>query len=102
MEIIEIILGIFTIVLTFISYYYAVKNNLQKAAGDAVNSAERNELEGKEKMAIAVEQIYDIVPTVLKPLFTREMIEKIVQEVFDKMQAFAKKQAEKGGGRFAS
>lgn len=97
MKILEIVLGALTVVLIFINYYFSVKSSLQKSAGDAINNAENCDLAGKEKMKVAVSQISKLVPTVLKPFFTDEVIETIVQGAFDKMQEFAKKQVEKDG-----
>ena len=95
MKILEIVLGALTVILIFISYYLSVKSSLQKIAGDAINNAETYDLDGKEKMKVAVSQISQLVPTVLKPFFKDEIIETIVQCAFDKMQEFAKKQVEK-------
>lgn len=92
MNIIEIILGILSILLVFLSYYISVRKTLQEKVGDAINEAEKTDLIGEEKMAYAVEQIYQLVPTMFKPILTKPAIEGIVQQLFDKMQDFAKKQ----------
>jgi hypothetical protein len=92
MNIVEIILGIFSVLLVFLSYYISVRQTLQEKVGDAINEAEKTDLIGEEKMAYAVEQIYQLVPTMFKPILTKPVIEGIVQQLFDKMQDFAKKQ----------
>jgi hypothetical protein len=92
MNIFEIILGIFSVLLVFLSYYISVRQTLQEKVGDAINEAEKTDLIGEEKMAYAVEQIYQLVPTMFKPILTKPVIEGIVQQLFDKMQDFAKKQ----------
>lgn len=97
MNVVNVILGITAVMLTLVNYYYSVKSRLQRNAGDAINEAELSEFDGEDKMKIAVFQIKQLVPDLFKPLFTDEVIEKIVQEVFDKMQDFAKKQVNKVG-----
>jgi hypothetical protein len=92
MNIVEIILSIFSVLLVFLSYYISVRQTLQEKVGDAINEAEKTDLIGEEKMAYAVEQIYQLVPTMFKPILTKPVIEGIVQQLFDKMQDFAKKQ----------
>ena len=97
MKTLQIVLSALTVILIFINYYFSVKSSLQKSAGDAINNAENCDLDGKEKMKVAVSQISKLVPTVLKPFFTDEVIETILQGVFDKMQEFAKKKVNKDG-----
>lgn len=94
----EIFLSILSIFITFFGYYLLVRSELQKNAGDAINFAEKTSLKGQEKMNVAVAQIYELVPIAFKPIFTTELIKKIVQEAFDKMQEFAKKQVNNGSG----
>lgn len=92
---INVALSIIAIVVTFFSYYLAVKNKIEEAAKDAINAAEDLELIGQEKMQIAVEQVYNVIPSMMTPVFPKAFIEQIVQEVFDKMTEFAEKQVEK-------
>lgn len=92
---INIVLGILAVIVTFMSYYFAIKSKIEKAAGNTINFVEDVDAIGEEKMKIAVEQIYSIVPAVVKPIFNRTFIEQITQEVFDKMAEFAKKQVNK-------
>lgn len=90
--VLEIVLGVVAIAVTFLSYYLSIKNTIRKHIGDAINSAEETDKIGAEKMAIAVEQVYSLVPPILKSVFTKEVLSGLIQEVFDKMQEFAQKQ----------
>lgn len=92
---INIALGVLAIGVTLFSYYLAIKNKIEEAAKDAINIAEDCDKIGKEKMEIAVEQVYAVIPAIVKPVFPKDFIEQIIQEVFDKMTEFAEKQVAK-------
>ena len=92
---INIALGVLAIGVTLFSYYLAIKNKIEEAAKDAINAAEDFDKIGAEKMQIAVEQVYAVIPDIVKPVFPEDFIEQIVQEVFDKMTEFAEKQVAK-------
>ena len=79
----------------FVSYYFSVKANIYAETENAVNNAEQDGKVAAEKMALAVDHIYSVVPAALKPAFTRKTIEKIVQKAFDKIEEYAKKQGSK-------
>lgn len=93
--VVEIVLCMLSIILTFFSYYLFIKNKIRQSAEDAVNNAEELDKIGKEKMKIAVAQVRNVIPISLKPFFSEELIEQIIQEIFDKMKCFAEKQVEK-------
>ena len=95
MEVYTIILTILAIVGYFLSYYFHVKAKIYAATESAVNDAEQNDKTASEKMAFAVNQIYEIVPAALKPFITKAVIEKIVQAAFDKIDEYAEKQVKK-------
>ena len=90
--IMSIILGVLTILAIFISYYFYIKGKLYKKTAEAINDAETPDMVGADKKTAAVEEIYKLVPAVLKPLITKSVIEKIVQAAFDKIDNYAKKQ----------
>lgn len=92
---INIALGVLAIGVTLFSYYLAIRNKIEQAAKNAINVAEDLDKIGAEKMEIAVEQVYAVIPAIVKPVFSKEFIEQIIQEVFDKMTEFAKKQVAK-------
>ena len=76
----------------FFSYYFHVKAKVYAETENAVNEAEQDDKTAEEKMAFAVNQIYAVVPATLKPLFTRKVIERIIQKAFDKIEEYAQKQ----------
>lgn len=90
-NVVSIILGVLAVCVTFISYYFSVKSKIERFARDAVNEAEDDGESGEEKMEIAVDQVCSMIPAILKPVFTREFVECVIQEAFDKMKEFAEK-----------
>ena len=93
--ILTIIFAVLAVISTFASYFLQVKAKVYSKTESAVNDAEQEDKTAEEKMAFAVEQIYSIIPTLAKPIFTRKVIEKIVQKAFDKIEEYAKKQVNK-------
>lgn len=83
-----------TLLMTFIGHYFYVRGKLHKAAAGAITNAEQDEKTGAEKLELAVEQVYSLVPTSLKVFIHRRTVRKIVQAAFDKIEDYAKKQVE--------
>ena len=79
----------------FVGYYFYIKAKLLNAAAGAIDSAEQDGKTGEEKRAIAVDQIYALVPAFLKPLFPKSVIEGIMQSAFYKIESYAEKQIKK-------
>jgi replicative DNA helicase len=86
---------ILAVVATFVAYYFKTKQAIIAAANGAINSAEDTEKAGKEKFEQAVNDIVALIPAVLKPFISRELVEVIVQKAFDEIDEFAEKQANK-------
>lgn len=76
----------------FLSYYFQVKAKVYSETENAVNNAEQDDKAAAEKMELAVEHIYSVVPLAVKPFFSRKVIEKIVQKAFEAIEEYAKKQ----------
>lgn len=93
--IINVVLTVLSVVVSFVGYYFYVKQRITKAATDAVNDAEQKDKTGEEKKEIAVTQVYALIPAIYKPIITRAVVEGIVQAAFDKIEEYAKKQADK-------
>lgn len=95
----EIIITIVSIVCTIVSilcgYYIYIRKKIEQEALDAINKAEDTDKVGKEKMADAVETIYNILPACVRPFISKDMIEIVVQGVFDKMEEYVRKQVKK-------
>ncbi len=93
--ILNALLTLIVVALILLSYYFYIKAKIHAATEDAVNNAEQDDKTAKEKMSLAVEQIYSIVPLAFKPFLTKKKIEAVIQRAFDKIEEYAKKQAEK-------
>ena len=95
----EIIITIVSIVCTIVSilcgYYIYIRKKIEQEALDAINKAEDTDKIGKEKMAEAVETIYSVLPACVRPFISKDMIEVIVQRVFDKVEEYVRKQVKK-------
>ncbi len=97
--IISLALAGLTLLMTFIGHYFYVRGKLHKAAAGAITNAEQDEKTGVEKLDLAVEQVYSLVPTSLKVFIHRRTVRKIVQAAFDKIEEYAKKQVENKSGK---
>ena len=96
MEYILTILSIVcTLVLVIIGYYQFIKKKIEEDALDAINKAEDTDKIGKEKLQDAVETVYSLLPPVAKPFVSKQFIELIIQQVFDKVEEYAQKQLNK-------
>ncbi|MEG1608741.1 MAG: hypothetical protein RR348_02625 [Clostridia bacterium] len=90
--VINVALGFAAVIISFVSYFFYVKSILEKAATGAIDSAEIDGKKGVEKLDIATEQVFALVPTFLKIVITRDIVKNMVQDAFDKIEAYAKKQ----------
>ena len=90
--VIEIIVCVLLILFAFFAFYLSTLSKLKISANDIINYSEDLDIDGKEKMKIAVEKAKKAVPFLLRLFFGKNKLEKIVQEVFDKMEEYAKKQ----------
>lgn len=93
--VLTIIFAILAVLAVFVSYYFHVKAKIYAETENAVNNAEQDDKTAAEKMELAVNQIYSIIPAVAKPFIARNVIEGIVQAAFDKIEEYAKKQVNK-------
>ena len=101
-EILLIISSLVSVVAICLGYYKFIRKKLETGALDAINKAELTGYPGAEKMQYAVDAVYNIVPAVLKPFFTKELIEVIIQGVFDKMEEYARQQLKEEGEEITS
>ena len=94
-EILNIVLVILGVVITFVTYYFKVKNKLQDAVNRSINNAEQEGVSGEDKMNQVVNDLYSLVPIAYKGIFNKEFIQKLVQKAFDKIEEYANKQNKK-------
>lgn len=94
-EILNIVLVVLGVVITFVTYYFKVKNKLQDAVNGSINNAEQEGVSGEDKMNQVVNDLYSLVPVAYKGIFNKEFIRKLVQKAFDKIEEYANKQVNK-------
>ncbi len=96
---INIIAVVGMVILGAVAVYYRANAKLQEKVTELIDQAEGMYTDAKEpggkRFEWVVERLYSIIPAWLKPLLTRQAVGKIVQSVFDWMDSFAKKQADK-------
>lgn len=85
-----------TLGVVLVSYYFAVKRKIEAKSEQAINEAEELKKSGQEKMKSAIASVKETIPAFIRPLFSDEKIEVILQRVFDEMEKFARKQTKKG------
>lgn len=91
-NILTIVFAVLAAVGSCLTYYFHVKAKVYAETENAVNDAEQDDKTAAEKMQFAVDHIYSVIPAVLKPFFTRKVVERIIQKAFDKIEEYAKKQ----------
>lgn len=97
-----IILGIVQVVLYILlgglAIWFKTNGKLNKAVDALIDKAEEEFTgfkQGNEKFQAVVGWLYDLIPSYLKPFFPQEFIEALVQNAFDQIASFAKKQLDK-------
>lgn len=69
--------------------YQQVKGNSVAAASEFIAMAQKTGLLGHEKMALVVNWLYERIPIPLRSIFTRAVLEKLAQGVYDSMKLFS-------------
>jgi type IV secretory pathway TrbL component len=93
----KIFLYVALFVLIAINFYYSVKSKIRSTSQKAINTAEKSDKSGKEKMEIAIAEVKKIIPWLIKFLFPDKIVSDIIQDVFDGMEEYALTQTKKGG-----
>lgn len=94
-EIINIALIVLTIISTLIGYYFKIKDRILKEINGMINDAEDGESIGVDKMSQVVDNLYKLVPIAYRGILNKNVLEKMVQMAFDKIEEYAKKQVNK-------
>ena len=98
MNILNIIMTIIAVISTMLGYYFNIKQKLLDAVNGKINEAEIEGITGEQKMLYVVHELYDLVPIPYRGLLNKNVIEKLVQKAFDKIEDYAKKQVNKKTG----
>ena len=88
-KIITIISVILTVAIFAWGLYSKVKGNAAEAVSGLIAAAEETDLLGKEKMALVVGWLFDMIPTPFKKVLSKEFLEKLAQKIFDYMKKYA-------------
>lgn len=95
----HILVTILLIVAGYFIAYFKKRADLVAIAEGAINTAERAYADitkaGSKKLEFATDLVYGLVPMVLKPLITRDMVTKLIQDSFDLMAKYADQQLDK-------
>ncbi|RRC92711.1 hypothetical protein EII25_03295 [Erysipelotrichaceae bacterium OH741_COT-311] len=99
MNINQVIIAIITVLFGFLVSYFKTKSNLKTLVVRWILAAEQYYKDyakaGTEKFNMVVDKIYNLVPSFLKFIFTKKVIEQLVQNTFNAMQAYAQEQLDK-------
>jgi len=98
--IMEFVIPILTIILGFSSACFKENEKLRNAAIKYIAEAEKMyediSKSGVSKFAWVVDILYNLVPVPLRFIFTKTVIEIIVQSTFDGIETYAKTQLNNG------
>ena len=87
------------IILGFLMSYFKTSSVFRKFVSKLIADAEVKyataEKAGKAKMAWVVSQLYNYIPAMLRPFFSEEQLQSLVQEVFDQISKYATIQLDK-------
>lgn len=94
-----IVVTIGTVAFGFLSAYLKTKSTLVDKVDEGIATAEEiykdSVKAGGQKFEWVIDFLYQYVPSVLKPIFTRSMISNIIQSAFDEIQKYATQQLDK-------
>lgn len=99
MTLLAIIFGGFSIYTKSNKKISDTKNKIQERVNSYIDDAEDAYADitkaGGQKREWVIDRLYELIPIGLKPFFSRELLEEIVQNAFDAIQSFASKQIDK-------
>jgi len=85
----NIIQSLWNIILVGLSLYIFIRSTLiAKIAGYIATAETEVELTGKEKMALVVSWVKDLIPRLFRVLFTDKVIELMAQNIYDDMKKY--------------
>lgn len=99
---VTVILGVVQIIIYILlgglAKWFQTNNKLNEAVNGLIVKAEEEFTgfkQGNERFQAVVGWLYDLIPSYLKGFFPQNFIEALVQNAFDQIASFAKKQLDK-------
>ena len=99
---VTVILGVVQVIIYILlgglAKWFQTNNKLNEAVNGLIVKAEEEFTgfkQGNERFQAVVGWLYDLIPSYLKGFFPQKFIEALVQNAFDQITSFAKKQLNK-------
>lgn len=86
--ILEIAIAVLCAVTYGFMIYFKIRGNLLAAVSELIALAEETGMTGSDKMAMVVNELYAMVPGLLRQALNKARIEAIAQTVFDWMRKY--------------
>lgn len=87
------------ILLGGLGIYFRTNARLKETVGDYIAEAEsayRDTVKaGGQKHQYVVDHLYNLIPTYMRPIFTKDMVSGIVDRAFDTIEQYGKMQLDK-------
>lgn len=97
-----VILGVVQVVLYILlgglAIWFKTNGKLNKAVDSLIDKAEEEFTgfkQGNERFNAVVAWLYDLIPSPIKPFFPQKFVESLVQNAFNQIASFSKKQMDK-------
>lgn len=102
MNIVNIVQPILIIIFGGLAAYFKVNKSLTKKASDLINEAEEKFTNNAEKFDWCVDMLYSYLPEPFRSIvkyFPRDIVERMIQKVFDDLKSFAVKKLDKAADK---
>ena len=104
-KVLQILMPFLTVALGALSVYLRTNEKLKSSSIRYITEAEEMYKDitksGGQKFTWVVDTLYNLVPVPMRIIVTRHCIEKIVQNTFDGIEAYAKTQLDKAIDKYA-
>lgn len=101
--IIDIISIVLYVIIGGIALYYKSNTKLNKRVNDLIDRAELLYADstnaGGQKFSWVVDKLYGLIPAPVRLIIPKAIVETIVQNTFDSMENYAKKQLDKASSK---
>ena len=88
-EYINIILILFSIIVSIISIIFKIKSNFSSVITQFIKDAEeKSDLTGPEKMDLVISWLKNIIPRIFKVVFSDKVLRQIADNIYNDMKAY--------------